>query len=216
MPPKTWNELWSDSRSRDYWKEPDPMVIRLVHRLKQQGVDSAIDVGCGIGRHVALLASEGFRTSAVDSSVEAVKKCRDWLHSSELSATISVAEARSLPYPRAFCDFILCWNVIYHTHRKGMVEALGETERVLRPNGWLLLTLNSTRNRNCGLGIEIERGTFDNPEKIDGQHLHHYSDAKDVSTLLSGFRIELLEEVEQLQAGQPIPGSWHWTVLARR
>ena len=212
----SWNDLWSNSESREYWTDPDPAVVRLIPKLREEGAATVLDIGCGIGRHVVLLAAEGLKTYAMDSSLEATRQCRNWLLQLQLSATVGIAEVHALPYPGEFCDFVLCWNVIYHSTRRGMTEALSEIERVLRPDGLLCLTLNSRRNRNCGLGTEVEPDTFDNPDKIDGQHLHHYSDGQDVRALLSNFRIESLEEVEQEYAGKLIPGSWHWTVLARR
>ena len=38
--------------------------------------------------------------------------------------------------------------------------------------------------------------TFDNPEKEEGEHLHHFSDEKDVGSLLSGWEIERMEDAE--------------------
>ena len=123
---------------------------------------------------------------------------------------------QALPYADGFFDFVLSWNVIYHTTRQGMIEVLGEIERVLRADGLLYLTLNSTRNQHCGGGTEVEPYTFDNPDKVDGQHLHHYSDAEDVRDLLARFHIESMQESEQGPTGQVNAGSWHWTILARR
>lgn len=213
---RSWNDLWADGRSREYWTEPDPTVVQLISRLKQQRVETALDIGCGIGRHVLALAAEGLKTHAMDSSPEATEACRTRLREEGLAATIAIAEVQALPYPGEFCDFVLCWNVIYHSTRKGIVESLSEIARVLRSDGLLCLTLNSTHNRDFGLGTEVEPATFDNPDKIDGQHLHHYSDEEDVRALLSIFRIESLEEMEQGYAGTLMPDSWHWTVVARR
>ena len=216
MTSRSWNDLWADGKSREYWTDPDPTVVRLIPKLKEERIETALDIGCGIGRHVVALATEGFETHAIDSSLEALEQCRTCLKESQLSATVGMAEVKALPYPVELCDFVLCWNVIYHSTRSGMIKALSEIERVLRPGGLLCLTLNSTRNRNCGLGTEVEPDTFNNPDKIDGQHLHHYSDEQDVCTLLSNFRIESLEEAEQEYSGKLIPDSWHWTVVARR
>ena len=216
MTSRSWNELWADGKSREYWTEPDPTVVRLIPRLKEERVETALDIGCGIGRHVVVVASEGLKTHAIDSSLEAAQACRTRICELGLSATFGLAEAHALPYPDEFCDFVLCWNVIYHSTRKGMTKSLSEIERVLRPDGLLCLTLNSTRNRDFGLGIEVEPATFDNPDKIDGKHLHHYSDEQDVRALLSDFRIESLDETEQGYAGKVIPDSWHWTIIARK
>ncbi len=123
---------------------------------------------------------------------------------------------QSLSYPDGFFDFVLSWNVIYHTTRRGMIEILAQIERVLRVDGLLYLTLNSTRNTHCGGSREVEPNTFDNPNKADGQHLHHYSDEADVRDILSRFHIESMGEWEQGSPDRVIAGSWHWTILARK
>jgi hypothetical protein len=78
------------------------------------------------------------------------------------------------------------------------------------------LTLNSTKNKHYGHGTEVEPGTFDNPDKGDGQHLHHYSDEADVRDLLSDWHIERMAELEEALAGRQHPGSWHWMILATK
>ena len=57
---------------------------------------------------------------------------------------------------------------------------------------------------------------LDNPEKQDGQHLHHYSDEEDVRDLLCAWHIEGIRQSEERLNGKLYPDSWHWVVLARK
>ena len=216
MKAQTWDDLWRDDKSWELWIKPEKGLLALMPTLKGERVRRALDLGCGLGRHVIVLAAEGFETYAIDSSESAIEHCRTWLKTEELRANVQYGDMKVLPYPDGFFDFVLSWNVIYHTTRRGMIEILAEIERVLRVDGLLYLTLNSTHNTHCGVGRKVEPNTFDNPDKTDGQHLHHYSDAADVRDLLSRFHIESMVESEQGPPGRVIAGSWHWTILARK
>ena len=217
MRAKPWETLWATESIRELWSRPEEGVQHLVPRMKAEGVRRVLDLGCGIGRHVILLAKSGLETCGFDSSAQAVASCQEWLLSERCEAKLHQGDMHCLPYEDDFFGFVLSWNVIYHTTREGMSVILAETERVLRHDGLLYLTLNSTRNKHCGGGTEVEPNTFDNPEKEDGRHLHHYSDREDAEDLLSRFHIERLEEVEQNSfKGDVFPGSWHWTILARK
>ena len=216
MKAEAWDDLWRDNKSREHWTKPEVAFLDLIPALKGECICKTLDLGCGIGRHVNLLVAEGFETYAIDSSKTAIEYCRSLLNTAKLRATVRVGDIQILPYPDGFFDFVLSWNVIYHTTRQGMINTLAEIERVLRVDGLLYLTLNSTRNTNCGKGKEVEPNTYDNPDKVDGQHLHHYSDKTDVLDLFRRFRIKSMEEYEQGPPDGVIPGTWHWNILARK
>jgi len=216
MKTRIWDNLWRDDEKRKLWTIPEQSVLALLPMLKEEMVRRTLDLGCGVGRHAVALASEGFEAHAIDASRSAIAYCRDWLKEEELHAKIRYGDMQVLPYPDGFFDFVLSWNVIYHTTRKKMVAILGEIVRVLRDGGLLYLTLISTRNMHCGGGTEVEPNTFADSAKIDGQHLHHYSDEEDVRDLFSRFHIESIKEAEQGPSGQVVPESWHWNILARK
>ncbi|MDP6439645.1 MAG: class I SAM-dependent methyltransferase [Candidatus Brocadiia bacterium] len=216
MKRKTWDALWRGREKQRVWSSPDGEIAALVPRLKEEGVRRALDIGCGLGRHVVLMAASGFETYALDSSEYAVEHCRARLDGEGLHASVVHSDMGALPYPDEFFGFVLCWDVIYHARRQRMVEVLAEVKRILRKDGLLYLTLNSTRNEHYGGGTEVEPNTFDDPGKEDGCHLHHYSDESDVGDLLAGWRAESVKESEQALDGEVAPGSWHWMILARK
>ena len=215
MKAKAWDSLWRDKEMRLILSKPAEDVVSLIPKLKREKVYQVLDLGCGIGRHVVLMAKQGFEVYALDSSEYAVEYCRNWARAEGVEATIEHGYMEKLIYSNSFFDFALAWNVIYHTTRKGIVVTLEEVQRVLKKDRLFYLTFNSTRNKNCGQGIQVENGTFDNPEKADGHHLHHYSDERDVRDLLSNWHIERLIEAEENGDGGPYPDSWHWKILAR-
>ena len=216
MKARTWDDLWQGADSRSLWAAPDEGVVGLVPMLRGQGVRRVLDLGCGIGRHLVLLARSGFETYGMDSSQRGIEHCRSLLTDQGLEADLSSGEMKSLAYRDSVFDFVLSWNVIYHGTWQEMTSVLKEVHRVLQSRGLFYLTLNSTRNSWCGKGTEVEPNTFGNPEKGDGQHLHHFSDEDDLTDLMSDWDIENMEESEQAFSGNRQQGSWHWTILARK
>ena len=213
---KTWENLWKRDDHHAQWSAPDGQVTAIIPRLKLEKVKRVLDLGCGIGRHVILMAQNGFETFGIDLSQAGIERCRRQLAAGSLNAGLTLGEIRALPYEDGFFDFIMAWNVIYHSTRKEMMEVIAEIARVLRAGGLFYLTLMSKKNPFYGKGIEIEPDTFANLEKEDGSHLHHFSDEQDVKALLADWEIERMEDSEQAFSGKVHPESWHWNILARK
>jgi SAM-dependent methyltransferase len=56
---EAWDKRWATVEGRADWRDPDPDVIALLPELKARGVRTALDLGCGVGRHALLLAEHG-------------------------------------------------------------------------------------------------------------------------------------------------------------
>jgi len=216
MPSRKWDSLWQNNEWLLLYSKPDRDVFHLVPQLRRENVTKILDLGFGLGRHVILLAREGFEVHGIEETKNGVEYCRQWLESEDLQALIRQGDMASIPYPDRFFDFALSWNVIYHGTLKKMKTVLKEIWRVTCDNALLYLTLNSTRNEYYGKGVEVEPNTFDNPEKVDGEHLHHYSDEKEVRELLGDWQIISLKEEEEIFSGKRFPNSWHWMIFARK
>ena len=215
MKAKTWENLWHGEEKRRLWSEPDPEMETLISRLKQENIHKTLDFGCGIGRHLFLMMKAGFHAHGMDSSPSAIAHSLNRLKEENLQANVCIGDMHDIPYADDSFDFIVSWNVIYHTNRKRLEKILGEIKRILRMDGLLYLTLIGSKNEQCGKGTEVEPCTFDNPQKMDGNYLHHYSDEADVRNLLIEWEIETMKEREEILAGKRFPNTWHWHILAR-
>ena len=90
-----------------------------------------LDVGCGTGANLKMLAAHG-RAEGVDISSQAVDFCRErGLNSVRLGA------AEQLPYENASFDLVTALDVVEHLDDD--VAGLQEMRRVLRRDGRLLL-----------------------------------------------------------------------------
>lgn len=201
-----WGGVWRTESGRAEWSAPDPWVVAGVRYFRSRRVRAVLDLGCGVGRHTAFLADEGFSAHGLDKSPFAVAAARANASGRRARSTFVVGDLLALPYRSESFDAVLAFNVVYHVDEDGLRQALAEVQRVLRPRGIYLTTMLSKRNREYGRGIEISPNTFRQPEAIDDKvHPHTYSNAEDLTRLHRDFELVSAAEVEQSR-----PGSYHW------
>lgn len=97
-----------------------------------------LDVGCGRGeilRHCARLGADAY---GIDYAPVAVQMSRDVVDATERTpGKIGVAQsdAKKLPFPSAYFDRVLMFDVVEHLHPWELHEALLEVRRVMKPDG---------------------------------------------------------------------------------
>jgi cyclopropane fatty-acyl-phospholipid synthase-like methyltransferase len=215
MTGKSWGNLWRDENFRREYLEPEPAVEDAVANWRAEEASRILDLGFGIGRHVILLARSGLEAFGIEGAREGHQFCETWLAQEGLKAELKVGDIKELPWPDDFFDGVISWNVIYHGTVDDIRNTIVQVRRVLKTECLFLLTLNSTLNNNCGHGEEIERHTYANMDKPDGDHLHHYSDEEEVYRLFEDWEIETVYKEEGKYLGKTYPGSWHWGILVR-
>jgi len=193
--------------------DPNPEVVKIIPILRKRKARRVLDLGCGAGRHLILLAREGFEVYGVDISEVALKIAENRLASLGLKTKLKRCSIENIEYPSEFFDAVICINVIYHTTRKGVAKALREVYRVLKPGGLALITFISKRSWKYGLGEEVEKDTFIQREGSEAGIIHHYVDREELEDLLKDFKILKIELKEDVVEG--IRRS-HWTVLVEK
>lgn len=207
---EAWNQAWATADGREAWIQPEPFVKEAVARLQRAQVRRVLDLGFGVGRHAILMANAGFEVYGIDAAANGLAYAGEWAEREGLSLTLSVGDMTKLPYEDGYFDAVLTWNVIYHGLGETIRQTVGEIERVLRPEGWLICSLISTQNPKCGLGEEVEYHTYVIPGGGEKEHPHRYFDAVDVTTYLHNFEILRQEDSPQQRADD-----YHWHILAR-
>jgi SAM-dependent methyltransferase len=126
--------------------------LRLVAALTASDLrkrQRVLDVGCGAGATLRWLSDRGHDAVGIDSSSASLA------HASRLvpAATLQRGDAARLPFEDASFDGVLLLDVLEHVDD---AAALAEAHRVLRPGGWLLVSvpahawLWSVRDRDAG------------------------------------------------------------------
>jgi SAM-dependent methyltransferase len=103
-----------------------------------------LELGCGIGVHTAAFAQAGAIVTACDLTEAGVSLAREQLRLVDVSGTVLVADAEHLPFPDSSFDLVWSWGVIHHT--PDPARAVGEIQRVLRPEGETRVMLYSARS----------------------------------------------------------------------
>jgi tellurite methyltransferase len=89
-----WDSRWRTDEGREDWLTPERDVLDFIPRLKAAGAVAVLDLGSGVGRHSLLLASEGFRVSAVDGSEYGIVFLTQGAHAAGLAVETVLAEKK--------------------------------------------------------------------------------------------------------------------------
>ncbi len=207
-----WEQRWQNAQGRAEWSIAEPTVRELAAGLLvERRVRTALDLGCGVGRHALLLARAGFEVTAFDGAPTGLDVLRETAVAENLALQVDQGLMTDLPYASLSFDFVLAFNVVYHGEPGVVRRAIEEIGRVLKPGGLYYGTMLSKRNVAFGVGREVARDTFVRDGDDDRGHPHYYCNASELCALYGGFEPLRLEDREHAR-----PGSWHWHVLADR
>lgn len=213
---RAWDLRWGTAEGRADWLVPEPDVLALAEELADRGgLVTALDLGCGVGRHALLFARTGFDTTAVDLAEAGLAEVRRSAEEEGLSLKTEVAAMTALPFADGAFDYVLAFNVLYHGDPGIVRTAIGEIRRVLKPGGVFQGTMLSKRNEGFGVGTEVAPDTFirdsGDPDDSDKVHPHFYCNAAELVALFAGFELRSLRDAVHRK-----PGSWHWHLVADR
>ncbi len=106
-------------------------IERIIGHLKQKGRPRILDVGCGTGANLEMLATFG-AAEGVDISADALMFCR-----ARGLQDVKLSEAERLPYEDNSFDLVTVLDVVEHFDDD--LAGLREMRRVLRPGGYTLI-----------------------------------------------------------------------------
>ena len=100
-----------------------------------------MDIGCAKGFLLVDLikAIPGISVSGIDISQYAIKNCHP-----DISQSVSVGDARSLPYEDSSFDLVLSINTLHNLEINELSKSLKEIERVSSKNSFI--TVDAYRN----------------------------------------------------------------------
>ncbi len=207
---ESWDSRWRAQDALEEWLTPDPRVLRFASNRRDAGAKTALDLGCGVGRHSLALARLGYVTTAFDASLAGLEYTKNAAVEEGLALIFERGDMTALTFPDGSFDYVLALNVIYHGDAEVVRQTLRQIRRVLKPGGFYQGTMLSKRNARFSTGVEVASDTFVKPDGDgDKQYPHFYCDAAGLVSLFDGFEILSLEDVEPKG-----PGTWHWYVTA--
>ncbi|HHQ4659139.1 TPA: class I SAM-dependent methyltransferase, partial [Aeromonas hydrophila] len=74
---------------------------------KERGECRILEIGCGSGANIWMLAKEGFETWGIDLSSAGIELCKQVIASWNVNAQLDVGSMTELPYPDGYFDAIV-------------------------------------------------------------------------------------------------------------
>jgi SAM-dependent methyltransferase len=128
--------FWGEQALRHVLAWPDENLARFVgtrFKGRAEGL-RAVEIGCGNGRNVRLLALSGFEAHGVDISPEAAESCRGVMAATGTPATIHAGAFQDVLDPAEPFDLIV-WDSPFIDTRAGMEAGFARAFDLLRPGG---------------------------------------------------------------------------------
>jgi SAM-dependent methyltransferase len=130
-----WGPLWG-ARPADWALNEDQQIPSYEAALARVGLtqgDRVLDVGCGAGAFLRLVASRGGRPFGLDASEPLVELARKRVPEADLR----VGDMEALPYEEDAFDLVTGFTSFFFAN--DMVAALREAARVARPGAAVVI-----------------------------------------------------------------------------
>ncbi|MFH0883558.1 MAG: class I SAM-dependent methyltransferase, partial [bacterium] len=139
---KVYSDLWKDFTPDEYSDETLKILRDRFNRneISIEGIEHALDDGCGGGRYTHALHALGIpKVAGVDISPEAIELGKTRINGAGNSIEFRQSSVLDLPFPDESFDFVFSNGVLHHT--ESTEKGLEEIYRVLKPGGqvWLYL-----------------------------------------------------------------------------
>lgn len=130
-----WEDLWKPMMNSEALRRGDRFVTAETVKTLPRGA-AVVDAGCGIGSTVYGLAAAGYDAHGIDFAEETVATIKLL----EPKLQVKVADVRAMPFADGELDGLWSLGVIEHFF-EGYDSLIVEANRVLRPGGYMFLTV---------------------------------------------------------------------------
>jgi ubiquinone/menaquinone biosynthesis C-methylase UbiE len=136
-----WDDIYDDtSLQAEVYRARERRVLELVRLASPVEGSLVLEVGVGSGRLAMLLADQGLKVQAIDSSEQMLATARERAQRFGVLDQISLAQgdAHALDFPDGSFTLVVAIGVLPWLHDPR--RAIGEFYRVLAPRSQLILT----------------------------------------------------------------------------
>jgi len=217
-----WDASYARGENHLFW--PHEEIVRFaaqrVRRRRLDGWDDripfspvprALDLGCGVGRHVEFLDQLGCEAWGIDHSATAVAQGQRWLTANghaAIAPRLVQGDATAMPWADAHFAVVVSHGVLDSMPLATASAAFAETARVLAPGGLMYVDLVSGDDGQHGREFSGEVTVADGHESGT---IQLYFNWPLIERCLGG-RFDILDAVHVLRARAFAPGAaarWH-------
>ena len=167
-----WGPLWG-ARPTDWALSEDqqtPTYEEALRRVSLEPGSHVLDVGCGVGTFLRLVAERGARPFGLDASEELIELARMRVPDADLR----VGEMEALPYQDDTFDLVTGFNSFFFA--TDIVAALREAGRVAKPGAPIFIQVWGPHERNELEAMKEIVRPFMPPRPTDAPHEPDYSE----------------------------------------
>jgi SAM-dependent methyltransferase len=168
---KRWGPLWG-ARADDWALNEDqqvPTYEEALRRVELNPGDAVLDVGCGVGAFLELVAARGARPFGIDASAALVELASKRIPSAE----IRIGDMEALPYADNSFDLVTGFNTFFFADDFG--KALREAGRVAKPGAPVVIQVWGPHERNDLEAMKAVARPFLPPRPADAPAEPDYS-----------------------------------------
>jgi SAM-dependent methyltransferase len=182
--------------------------------LRQAGVRTVLELGCGTGNDAARLAEEGYSVTAIDLSGAAIGQAQARFGS--LARFLVADMTQPLPFPDRSFDAVMS-NVAMHMFPDRVTRTVfAQVGRLVRPGGLFVFHVNSLADRPLRASrLPAREVEPDYVAEESGQTMHFFSEAYLRELLAEWQQVELVGvPIAHYRTGEPFKHVWRG--IARR
>src|SRR5215212_8505854 len=168
-----WGPLWG-ARPADWAVSEDqqtPAYEEALRRVDLEPGQLVLDIGCGVGAFLRLVADRGGRAFGLDASHALLEVARTRLPDADLR----VGEMEALPYEDDTFDLVTGFNSFFFAN--DIVAALREAGRVAKPGAPVVVQVWGPHERNDLEAMKAVARPFFPPRPADTPAEPDYSEA---------------------------------------
>jgi ubiquinone/menaquinone biosynthesis C-methylase UbiE len=148
--------------------------LEVARLIQAGGAKNILDFGCGPGSFLSVLgeAHPEIHGVGVDIASPQIEFAREKVGKAFPNIRFELLHDDRLPFPDASFDAVTCIEVVEHIHPFLAAKILSEIRRVLRPDGYVVLTTPNYRSLWPLIEFLLERAS---PVKYHEQHISKFT-----------------------------------------
>jgi len=209
---RQWQVHYTKKKSE--LRYPDENLVRLLASYlkdKDMAEISAVDIGCGSGRHLNLLKDFNIhKIIGIDNSLNALSIAAN------TRCPLVMGDNRALPLKDKSADIIIAWGSLHYNHKNELTAMINEMARVLKTGGRLFATLRSSRDTLMRRGSHIGNDVWETSlDDIAGATVSFFSE-NELDAYFAPFLKVQYGLIERTLIGDTSSRVSHWVIRAEK